>query len=176
MAKRRSAVLTGSPVLTLPVLTVLDVRHRGWLGRSASCQLHVHLHARYADGDLGCAAIVQQLLRDRRFRDRERGAARHWRQREGDGGHHDSISDIPATAEIVAAYLYWQTVEGGTTTPGFLQGTFRGYGVNGEKLGGDLPYSDATASGVMRFYRANVLGFLPLGTDGRRVATGVRTT
>jgi alpha-tubulin suppressor-like RCC1 family protein len=82
-------------------------------------------------------------------------------------------TSIPATAEIVAAYLYWQTLENGTTTPGFLQGTFNEYGVNGEKLGGDLPYNDGTASGVMRFYRANVLGFLPLGTDGRRMAAGV---
>ena len=50
---------------------------------------------------------------------------------------------IPAMAEIVAAYLYWQTVEDAATAPAALQGTFRGYGVNGEKLGGDLPYSDA---------------------------------
>ena len=165
------AVIDGSPVLSLPVLNGVGTYV---IGVSLGDLQAANYTFIFMPGRLRVTSDALQLFNNY-FVTGDFVTGSVVLRGEGDNGKATgdiTIPSIPATAEIVAAYLYWQTLEDGTTAPGFLQGTFRGYGVNGEKLGGDLPYSDATASGVMRFYRANVLGFLPLGTDGRRVATG----
>jgi alpha-tubulin suppressor-like RCC1 family protein/uncharacterized protein (DUF2345 family) len=88
----------------------------------------------------------------------------------------DPANTVPAGADIVAAYLYWQAVEWSGIAPA-ANGAFRSYPITGERLGSDLAFapSPAPAGGgttVMRMYRANVLPYLPMDGDGRRLPAG----
>ena len=84
----------------------------------------------------------------------------------------DPGNGVPEGADIVAAFLYWQRVEVPGSTPR-SDGFFRNYAITGQKLGNDFPYPvTGLGSDAMRVYRANVLGYLPLDADGRRVAVG----
>ena len=73
---------------------------------------------------------------------------------------------VPQGAHILAAFLYWQTVESATSAPASgIQ--FRGYRVLGaQQLGSDIGFTDGTLTGVLRTYRANVLPYLPVTPPG----------
>jgi hypothetical protein len=81
---------------------------------------------------------------------------------------------VPDGADILEAYLYWQTVES-TPSPSASSGTFRGYPITGQQIGSDLPYTDGTLSGTLRVYRADVNAYFPSGANGIRFASGAHT-
>ena len=77
----------------------------------------------------------------------------------------------PAGADIVAAYLYWGTVEGSQSLFAGQQAFFNGYKIIGDVLGDpNAPTSwssggctgSSTGSKTMRMYRADVRPYLPL--------------
>jgi hypothetical protein len=83
---------------------------------------------------------------------------------------------VPAGADIVAAYLYWETVEGSQTTFSGQQGFFNGYAIAGAVLGNPnapVSWSSGGCSGAsngsktMRSYRADVRPYLKLDSSGR---------
>src|SRR5262249_12975860 len=80
-------------------------------------------------------------------------------------------SVVPVGADIVAAYLYWGTVEGSQSIFAGQQAYFNGYKIVGTVLGDkNAPTSwssggctgSSTGSKTMRFYRADVRPYLPL--------------
>ena len=84
-----------------------------------------------------------------------------------------NANSVPAGADIVAAYLYWETVEKSGTFVG-QRGFFNGYGITGTILGNpNAPTSWSTGgcSGssqgakTMVAYRADVRPYLPRDTD-----------
>jgi hypothetical protein len=80
---------------------------------------------------------------------------------------------IPAGADIVAAFLYWQALET-TSAPSSANAFFNGYSVTGSTVGNDLQSSCWSSSGstpTMRAYRANVLPYLPV-VNGASQAVG----
>jgi hypothetical protein len=87
-------------------------------------------------------------------------------------------SGVPATvprgADIVAAYLYWATVEGNKSSFAGQQALFNSYAVTGTVLGNlNAPPSwsaggcsgSSSGSKTMRAYRADVRPYLPLDQD-----------
>src|SRR5581483_7810076 len=98
-----------------------------------------------------------------------------------------SPTSIPPGADIVAAYLYWGTVEGSQSTFAGQQAFFNGYKIVGAVLGNpNAPTSwssggctgSSTKSKTMRAYRADVRPYLPMDlvssspTFGALVANG----
>ncbi|HEY3626097.1 MAG TPA: kelch repeat-containing protein, partial [Terracidiphilus sp.] len=81
---------------------------------------------------------------------------------------------VPDGADILDAYLYWETVES-TTSPSGGSGTFRGYSITGQQIGSDLPYTDGALSGTLRVYRADVNAYLSADANGIRYASGAHT-
>ena len=82
---------------------------------------------------------------------------------------------VPDGADIVDAFLYWQTLEN-TATPSSTNGIFNKYPVVGQQIGVDIPnYVDGAFTGTIRSYRANVNIYLPVGANGIRLATGTYT-
>ena len=83
-------------------------------------------------------------------------------------------STVPNGADVVAAYLYWATVEGNQSTFAGQQGFFNGYPITGTVLGNpNAPVSwssggcsgSAQGSKTMRTYRADVRAYLPLDVN-----------
>lgn len=81
---------------------------------------------------------------------------------------------VPAGADIVAAYLYWATVEGSQSAFAGQHAFFNGYAVTGEVLGNpNAPTSwssggcsgSSNGSKTMRTYRADVRPYLPVDTN-----------
>lgn len=81
---------------------------------------------------------------------------------------------VPVGANIIAAYLYWATVEGNQSTYAGQSAYFNGYAVSGTVLGNpNAPTSwstggcsgSAKGSKTMRTYRADVRPFLPVDTN-----------
>jgi hypothetical protein len=81
---------------------------------------------------------------------------------------------VPTGADIVAAYLYWATVEGNQNTLAGQQGYFNGYSITGTVLGNpNAPTSwstggcsgSAQGSKTMRTYRADVRPYLPVDNN-----------
>src|SRR5712664_4045861 len=90
-------------------------------------------------------------------------------------------SSVPAGADIVAAFLYWETVEKTQSAFAGQQGFFRGYPVTGSILGNPnapTSWSSGGCSGssngttTMRAYRADVRPFLPLDVNGKVQGNG----
>src|SRR5216684_380109 len=99
-----------------------------------------------------------------------------------------AATSVPAGAQIVAAVLYWETVEKSTTTAGnsgtgqkgFFRPVFKdgsgpqtGYILNGVLLNGQntVSFSNGGCTGgstgkVVRTYRADVRGYLPQDANG----------
>jgi len=82
-------------------------------------------------------------------------------------------TSVPKGADIVAAYLYWATVEGNQSAQVGKQAFFNGYSLTGTVLGSpNAPVSwssggcsgSAQGSKTMRYYRADVRPYLPLDT------------
>ena len=105
----------------------------------------------------------------------------------------DANTLVPPGAEVVAAILYWQTVENAGTTPGQPgtgeNGYFRpliaggpaapGYPITGVPLGSNnaVTWSEGgcaapQAGKITRTYRANVLGSLPQDAKGNVLPNG----
>ena len=83
-------------------------------------------------------------------------------------------ASVPKGADIVAAYLYWATVEGSQSSFAGKQAFLNGYSITGTVLGNpNAPVSwssggcsgSAQGSKTMRTYRADVRPYLPLDTD-----------
>ncbi len=83
------------------------------------------------------------------------------------------VATVPKGAIVVAAYLYWATVEGNKTTFQGQQAFFNGYSVVGTVLGdpnSPTSWSSGGCSGsnggskTIRFYRADVRPYLPIDT------------
>jgi len=94
---------------------------------------------------------------------------------------------VPTGADIIAAYLYWATVEGNQSSFAGQQAFFNGYAVTGTVLGNpNAPVSwsaggcsgSAQGSKTMRTYRVDVRPYLPLdknpasSTFGTLLASG----
>jgi hypothetical protein len=88
---------------------------------------------------------------------------------------------VPPGADIVAAFLYWETVEKTQSAFAGQQGFFRGYPVTGSILGNPnapTSWSSGGCSGssngttTMRAYRADVRPFLPLDVNGKVQGNG----
>ena len=82
---------------------------------------------------------------------------------------------VPAGADIVAAYVYWSAVENSSAPGSGSQGYFQGYPITGDSLGNpNAPVSwssggcvgPSNGSKTMRVYRAEVSAYFPLGPDG----------
>ena len=82
---------------------------------------------------------------------------------------------VPAGADIVAAYLYWETVEKFQSASAGQQGFFNSYAITGTQLGNPnapTSWSSGGCSGssngtaTMRVYRADVRPYLPLDANG----------
>src|SRR5260370_859573 len=90
---------------------------------------------------------------------------------------------VPVGADIVAAYLYWGTVE--STNPGAItgqQGFFNGYPIFGKGLGNPKAPTNWSSGGcggssqgskTMQVYRADVRPYLPVDANGRFQANNV---
>src|SRR5258708_11264935 len=81
---------------------------------------------------------------------------------------------VPNGADIVAAYLYWATVEGNQGLFAGQNGFFNGYPITGAVLGNPNAPTSWSAGGcsgaaqgskTMRTYRADVRPYLPLDTN-----------
>jgi hypothetical protein len=96
-------------------------------------------------------------------------------------------ASVPKGADIVAAYLYWATVEGNQTLSAGKSAFFNGYAISGTALGNPNAPTSWSAGGcsgstqgskTMHTYRADVHPYLPLDTDpasstyGATVANG----
>ncbi len=81
---------------------------------------------------------------------------------------------VPDGADIIDAYLYWETLEN-TPSPSGGSGTFDNYPITGQQIGSDLPYTDGAFSGTLRVYRADVNTYFPVGANGVRFASGAST-
>lgn len=87
---------------------------------------------------------------------------------------------VPDGADIVAAYLYWQTVEKSQSAFAGQNGFFNGYAISGKALGNlNAPVSwsaggcagNSNGTTTLRTYRADVRPFLPI-VGGRRQGNG----
>jgi len=91
------------------------------------------------------------------------------------GMNYSAGASVPAGADIVAAFLYWQTVESSQTSFAGQTGFFRGYPITGVSLGNPnapVSWSSGGCSGAsngsktMRTYRADVTGYMPVDGNG----------
>ncbi|RXH58100.1 Phage protein [Granulicella sibirica] len=79
---------------------------------------------------------------------------------------------VPDGADIVDAFLYWETLES-TPTPSSANGTFNNNQITGQQIGSDIPtYTDGAFTGTLRAYRASVNIYLPAAANGIRYASG----
>ena len=79
---------------------------------------------------------------------------------------------VPDGADIVDAFLYWETLEN-TATPSSANATFNNYQIVGQQIGSDIPsYTDGAFTGTLRAYRASVNIYLPAAANGIRYASG----
>jgi hypothetical protein len=88
---------------------------------------------------------------------------------------------VPKGADIVAAYLYWATVEGSQTAFAGQTAYFNGYPITATVLGNPNAPTSWSAGGcagssqgskTMRTYRADVRPYLPLDTNASSVTFG----
>ncbi len=84
------------------------------------------------------------------------------------------LQQVPAGADVVAAFLYWETVESSGTFAG-QNGFFRGYPITGQALGNpNAPVSwssggcagSSQGSKTMVAYRADVSNLIPVDANG----------
>ena len=79
---------------------------------------------------------------------------------------------VPDGADVVDAFLYWETLEN-TATASSTLGTFNGFPIVGQQIGNDLQnYTDGVFTGTLRAYRAAVNAYLPVGAAGTRIVSG----
>lgn len=93
-----------------------------------------------------------------------------------------SMNSVPAGADVVAAFLYWQTVET-TAAPSSFNGFFRGKAIVGKPLGDPRNAACWSSGGTTgpkgssgRVYRADVLRYLAIDSvKNVRLANGAHT-
>jgi uncharacterized protein (DUF2345 family) len=85
-----------------------------------------------------------------------------------------SSQAVPDGADIIDAFLYWETVENTPSASGG-SGTFDKFPISGQQIGTDLPYTDGTLSGTLRVYRADVNAYFVAQANGIRYASGTHT-
>jgi uncharacterized protein (DUF2345 family) len=86
-----------------------------------------------------------------------------------------SAQGIPDGADVVDAFLYWESLEN-TASASSTNGTFNGYSIVGQQIGSDIPnYTDGAVTGTLRSYRASVNIYLPVGANGIRIVSGPYT-
>jgi hypothetical protein len=96
-----------------------------------------------------------------------------------------SISGVPPNADILAAYLYWETIHLSNVSNPHLGVEFDGRNVNDPdiplvKASAEVPlfggacYGSGNASYELTMMKADVLRLLPFQKDSRGVATGKR--
>ena len=87
-----------------------------------------------------------------------------------------NAAKVPPGAEVVAAFLYWQTIEKTSLVFAGQNGYFNGYAIGGKVLGNPnapVPWSTKGCSGdpdgkkVLRTYRADVRPYLTLDMTGK---------
>src|SRR6516165_3727319 len=75
------------------------------------------------------------------------------------------MGDVPQNADLLAAFLYWETAES-SSAPSAAGGVFRGAAIVGTQV---APAGVSSCAGPsapnLRVYRADVLRFLPVPTD-----------
>jgi hypothetical protein len=86
-------------------------------------------------------------------------------------------SSVPVGADIVAAFLYWETVESSHSQNPGQNGSFNGYAISGSRLPtlgqSTTSWSPGGCSGnsngskIVQGYRADVRPFLPLDANGK---------
>jgi hypothetical protein len=90
-------------------------------------------------------------------------------------------TSVPAGADIVAAFLYWETVEKSNSALAGRNGFFNGFAITGSILGNPnapTSWSSGGCSGssqgttTIRAYRADVRPFLPLDASGKPLGNG----
>ena len=85
------------------------------------------------------------------------------------------MSGVPSSAQPVAAFLYWSTVEP-SSTPGAGVGYFNGNKIQGAVLGNpQSPNAACTARAFAFVYRADVLRYLPLDSNNNPIANGAQS-
>jgi hypothetical protein len=93
-----------------------------------------------------------------------------------------NMNSVPEGADVVAAFLYWQTVEV-TPAPSLTNGFFRGRAIVGLALGDPKNPACWSSGGTVgpsnaagRVYRADVLRYLPVDASRNvRIANGAHT-
>ena len=92
-----------------------------------------------------------------------------------------SVANIPAGADIVAAFLYWQSVEKSQSAFAGQRGVFNGYGIQGTILGNPNSPVSWSAGGcagssqgttTLRTYRADVRPYLAMNLRGSAQGSG----
>ena len=88
---------------------------------------------------------------------------------------------VPTGAYIVAAFLYWETVEKSQSAFAGQQGFFNGFPITGSILGNPNAPTSWSSGGcagssngatTMRAYRADVRAFLPMDANGNVIGNG----
>ena len=76
------------------------------------------------------------------------------------------VGGVPAGADLVAAFLYWEALES-TATASSVGGTFRGYPIGGKEIEptGAASCVSGGSNQYLRVYRADVLRYLPFLQD-----------
>lgn len=78
-----------------------------------------------------------------------------------------NMAGVPANADIMAAFLYWETLGNGAN------GTFRGAALAGTALG--TTASPCWPQASITVYRADVLKFFAVDANGRAIVNGAHT-
>ncbi len=87
----------------------------------------------------------------------------------------DNPEGVPTDADIVGAFLYWQTIADTSLQAVYSNTvTFDGYTAYGDQIGSDIPYTDPAGTGALRVFRANVLPYMPV-VAGQTQAAGSHT-
>ncbi len=96
-----------------------------------------------------------------------------------DAANQPNAASVPPGAQIVAAILYWTTVESSNSPGSGQNGFFKGYAISGTGLGNPnapTSWSNGGCSGssqgskTMQVYRANVRPLLPVDAKGNILA------
>ncbi|HMG86783.1 MAG TPA: choice-of-anchor D domain-containing protein [Terracidiphilus sp.] len=77
---------------------------------------------------------------------------------------------VPDGADIIEAFLYWETIESTPTASGG-SGTFDKFPITGQQIGTDLPNPDGSGNGTLRVYRADVNAYFAAQPNGIRSVT-----
>ncbi len=81
---------------------------------------------------------------------------------------------VPDGADVIEAFLYWETVESTPTASGG-SGTFDKFPITGQQIGTDQPNPDGSGNGTLRVYRAEVNAYFASQSNGIRLVSGAHS-